>query len=262
MDKRALSSLDEIRASKALKQNTLNYVMKKKPAHKRGFAVSILVVMSCILLVFIPKLTNSDAPISPLVEEYAYVSMDINPSFELTLDKHEMVIAITSFNKEAQEILDTLDLNNKHIDDAVALILHQEVFQSYLRDGFLQVSVAAKDNDTSTRLETSLRESLSQYLDTEQYGCSHSTLKEKETAMSHHMSFGKYQIVESIIELDSTYAIETLQNDSMRTLMNLYEEVSGETYQNKACEQNHGQHNNGNGKGNGDGNGKQHQGMK
>ena len=73
---------------------------------------------------------------------YSYVSLDVNPSIEYSLNRFDKVISITAVNDDGQEILNRLKLDkleNENIEDAVA-----ETVNQISKDGYFDNSI---DND-------------------------------------------------------------------------------------------------------------------
>lgn len=59
---------------------------------------------------------------------YSYVSLDVNPSIEYSLNRFDKVISVTAVNDDGQEILNELELDkleNQNIEDAVAETVNQ-----------------------------------------------------------------------------------------------------------------------------------------
>lgn len=242
-----------MKASQELKNKTLQNVMGKKQSHRTWHYTSILSVFACacVALILVQAIPKTSQPVS---EPYTYITMDINPSLELILSKDNKVMEAKTYNDEAKNILDTLELKGQDVNDAVQTIILNEEFQVYLEEGFLQVSVFSNDEDKVLQVEENLNKSMGKILKPQQYGCSHVTSEEKKEADSHDISFGKYQVIQEIIGLDNQYQIEDLQNYSMRKLIELSESLGGSSYEmennqgNRSC----GRH--GNGKGNRKGN--------
>ena len=117
-----LQELDNIHASQETKDKTLNYIYHrkhKKYAHKKILLIPIFV---CILLLFVSLSLRS----SIIPEPVAYVSLDVNPSLELRLDKNNVVIETIAYNKDAQRILDKVDLNGEKLQSAVLTLLNDK----------------------------------------------------------------------------------------------------------------------------------------
>lgn len=65
---------------------------------------------------------------------YSYVSLDVNPSIEYTLNRFERVIKVEAVNDDGQTILnevDISDLNNKSIEDAILATVQQISEEGY-----------------------------------------------------------------------------------------------------------------------------------
>lgn len=241
--KRPLSDLDQLNASEELKRRTLTYVMKKRKQHfpwKQG----TLIACVCVLCIFLFQTINPVQEPAPLPDDaiYAYVTFDINPSMELRLNANNEVIETKAYNADGEALLSQLSLTNLSLEKSISLLLSNENFQSYMKDGYLQVSVYSEDPKHSFTLETMLDETLSTHYTQEQYGCSCASKQDHEQANSHHMSFGRYQMIEMIVRIDPSYDIDDLQNTSMIELKALYEQLSGTTLEETQQNSHHGSH--------------------
>ena len=66
---------------------------------------------------------------------YSYVSVDINPSLELYVNRFDKVIGVHAFNEEAQLVIDTsVEIKNKDIDTALEQILDSATEAGYLKE--------------------------------------------------------------------------------------------------------------------------------
>lgn len=65
---------------------------------------------------------------------YAYVSLDVNPSIEYSVNRFNRVLSARAVNEDGSEILNDLDLNNKSIEDAVRETV-QRIAQAGYFDG-------------------------------------------------------------------------------------------------------------------------------
>lgn len=264
---KALRDLDQIKADDDLKQRTLQSVMKKQTSKHTSYKIAgaILTAACCCLLFLFNQTDKSEEEIPPVVatkEIYSYVSVDINPSLEFQLDKEDKVINIVAYNKDADAILKDADIKGKSVSEAFDWLLSNTRIQEYMDSGYMQVSVYSEDSDRSLLLEQEIDTSLSQRYNASQYGCSCASSNAHAEASEHHMSFGKYQAIDLIQQLDSSYSLDDLNAMSMREIVTLYEQLSGQAYtQTHLGEgEHHGQGNNAQGSGQGYGNGGQGQG--
>lgn len=82
-----------------------------------------------VLMVASPLLTIINSP--PEVA-YAYVSIDINPSLELTVSNYYNVMAAQAYNADGQKVLNGLNLKGVAVKNAVALINNKAKQLGYL----------------------------------------------------------------------------------------------------------------------------------
>lgn len=223
-----LSDLEQIKASEELKKQTLAYVMEKK----KGFpmfakAVILTTCIACFIFAIFTLTPNDEESMIP-DPVYAYVTFDINPSMELRLDQSHTVIETKAYNKDGEALLSQLNLTNHTLADSVDMMIQHPSFQAYMEEGYLQVSVYSDDTKTSRELETLLDQTLADHYNEDQYGCSCASKHDHEMAGTHHISLGRYQMIEDIIAIDTTYTVNDLEQKTMRELKDLYQQLSGE----------------------------------
>jgi len=101
---------------------------------------------------------------------YSYVSLDVNPSIEYSLNRFDKVISITAVNDDGQEILNKLELDkleNENIEDAVAETVNQISKDGYFDnsidndiDGGIIIATSGEYLDKSDKLAEKLQKSL------------------------------------------------------------------------------------------------------
>jgi hypothetical protein len=65
---------------------------------------------------------------------YSYVSVDINPSMELYVNRFDKVIGVHAFNEEAAQIIKASNgMKNKNVDDALEQVLNKAEEAGYLK---------------------------------------------------------------------------------------------------------------------------------
>ena len=208
-----LKELDQIYASEEIKKQTLNYVINCK-----HYSNLLLLVPLCVcVLLFGIFIFPKDGKIVPV----AYVSLDINPSLELQLDAKDIVIKVVTYNQEDQRVIDKLTLTGVKLQAAILTLLSDEQYNDYLQNGLLEVSVFANNQSLSSNLEITLNNLLSKQLGTNRYHCSQVDQETHHNASSHHMSAGKYQIIETIMSYTSQYSFAELNQFSVQELYNI-----------------------------------------
>lgn len=98
-----------------------------------------LALAACILL----ALLGWQLYLAVLPAAAAYVSLDINPSWELAVDAEGQVVKVTSLDQEGQELIRGLRLKKKPVDEAMAAVIRAAVDQGYIApEGAVLVTLA------------------------------------------------------------------------------------------------------------------------
>ncbi len=89
---------------------------------------------------------------------YSYVSVDVNPSIEYTVNRFDRVLSVKAVNDDSEEILQeiTLDhLKNKTIEDAILKTVEQITVAGYFNtttEGGIVITAASEHTDKSEEL--------------------------------------------------------------------------------------------------------------
>jgi len=94
----------------------------------------------------------------------SYVSLDVNPSIEFSVNIFDRVIKITGVNDDGTEIINEIsidNLKNKNIADAVNLIVDEISKEGYLEsdDAGIVISTSSEDMDKADELAQKLEAS-------------------------------------------------------------------------------------------------------
>ncbi len=88
---------------------------------------------------------------------YSYVSLDVNPSIEYTLNRLDRVIQVEAVNDDGQAILDELnmtDLKNKSIEDAILATVQQISDEGYFKESNPELMTATASEAVEDSNET------------------------------------------------------------------------------------------------------------
>lgn len=96
---------------------------KTRPIGKRFLAVAISVTA-----VFALFTVSAWAYFTP----YYYVSLDVNPSIEYTVNRFDRVIGVEGANEDGEAVLESLQLQNAPIEDAINDTINQLATENYL----------------------------------------------------------------------------------------------------------------------------------
>lgn len=216
-------AFEQIRATEQMKVHTYAYLLQetKQPKKRSHRSVSLRPAFAlCAMLVLCFSFGFGSwyllkAPVS-------YISIDVNPSVEITLNRLNRVTKATGQNADGRQLLKQLRLNGKNYIDAIETLLQSKQMQPYLTsDADLTVTVASPKADA---LRSDLENSP---IATYYHGmCKEADMETATHAHQHGMSFGKYQIYLQLKAYGCTITQEQCQEMPMcqlRTLLAQYE---------------------------------------
>ena len=242
-------ALDCVQAEEALKAQTRDYI-----AHKtRGYRVRptarparLAAAAACLLLL----LTGAGgwACLTPT----STVSIDVNPSLELNVNRFDRVVSVTGLNEEGEALANTVDVQFLPCVSAVEQVLESQDMAAYLtQDPAVAITVVGNSQNQQERLLNSLENS--SVVQNGAYCCALAP-EEAQAARQLGLSYGKYAAYLSVQALDPSITPEEIQKMSMREIRALLETLSGRD----ETPSNGWGNSAGNGFGNGNGNGNGH----
>jgi hypothetical protein len=115
---------------------------------KKGIMKTVILI-AAVLVVLLS--IGSWAYASP----YTFVSLDVNPSIEFTLNRFNRVINVKAINDDGSEILVSLknDIMNNSIDDAVAETVEKIKENGYFDNADFIFTLNQEENDTENDTE-------------------------------------------------------------------------------------------------------------
>ena len=220
-------TFDKIRAEEELKKKTLHFVrntrQKKGESHKKMSFSSHHVVMICLMMImFLGGTYSYFKPVS-------YISMDVNPSIELTINSFNRVIGVQAFNEEGKVVLFELSLQHKEYDEAALLIMEKITDLGYWKeDSSVFITVQSDNlNRESTILET-IEMGVDSHMETHHTGGQVDIFSvDSETRKCAHregMSTAKYLAILQLQELDLTTTMEEHCKRSIKEIKQMIEE--------------------------------------
>ena len=154
----------------------------------------------------------------------AEISIDINPSIELHINRFDRVISVDDFNEDGQVLLNDLDIRYKKYGDAMEQILNHGTIAALLsNDEIMTITVSGPDESQSSKI----------FLNVEAYALHHQNtcchLASSEQAASAHeagLSCGKYIAYLEVNSLDPSITPEIIQGMTMREIWDLIAALS------------------------------------
>ncbi|MEI2664979.1 anti-sigma factor domain-containing protein [Rossellomorea sp. LJF3] len=198
---------------------------KPNSIHKWNWRVStsLLTVLVVVIALFSSSVLQNN-------RAYAYVSVDINPSMELTLNKDQQVLNIKPYNGDAKVLLKELsDWKNEDVGAVTEKIFLISERLGYLK-GIQNVFITSSFiDDSDPKRETELLDELNEFV--EDYGSDHSTniiMKEtsrefRKKASEKGMTAGS--LIRETEQKDSNRTIEPVKNESKKEDKEVQEKV-------------------------------------
>lgn len=225
MNKTLKELFTPIRADEELKDHTLAFLTEKtqaytevKPAksQKRAYhfyaaacACLLFMICGCRWLYFTPT---------------AKISIDINPSIEMDINRFDLVISVNDFNEDGQELAGMLHVKYKNYADAVEQVLSNDTIAALLSDNeVLTITVAGSDGRQSAEILSGVEACTAHHNNTYCY-----TASSKDAAAAHEMglSCGKYRAFLELQLLDPDVTPETVQGMTMKEILALIDSLS------------------------------------
>lgn len=224
MNNRIKEAFDQVRADENLKNRTKAYLAQKAKdsagSARRSPWLYAAAVCACLLFMLIGGPLLYFTPTS-------VISIDINPSLELNVNRFDRVISVNALNADGQSLAAAVDLKNKNYIAALEQILADKNVTALLSgDELLTITVVGPDETQSVRIFSELETYTSGHGNIH---CYHSSAAEVADAHKSGLSCGKYKAYLELNALDPEITPETVQNMTMKEIQDLIYSLSGNT---------------------------------
>ncbi len=245
MDKQIREAFDGIKASDALKARTRSYIAERTERRRRSSFPAAptsrwIAAVACALLLILGGYRFYETPT-------VAISVDINPSIELAVNRFGRVVSILSYNEAGEALLERLPLMNKTYVEAIEAIASDSQIRSLLANNeMLVLGVFGAENSQTTRIISDL-ERLTAGRQNILCRCG-----DEKTAREAHalgLSCGRYLAYMEWKALNPNVTPEDVNGMTMREIRNRIAELSGE-------DPSHFGEGHGNGQGGGNGSGR------
>lgn len=214
-------AFDNIKADPQMKEATKKYLAGRCQKKNNLFANHIFYrtfAAVCAMLVLVAGIGGYRWAKEPV----SYVSIDINPSMELGLNRFERVVSAVAYNPEGEEILQGLSLQGKKYTEAIDLVVESEAMAPYLEMEDELVFTVAAQSSREKAIEAGVAH-CSRHIG---YS-SHSVNADVEMVNLAHdngMSVGKYNAYLQLSEYDSTVTLDECRHMSMSEIHGMISE--------------------------------------
>lgn len=221
-------AFDAVRASEALKSQTAQAVvreMRAGGARRRGRRLlPALAVAVCLLVA--AGLGGHALYYTPTT----VLSIDINPSLEMDINRFDRVIALNGYNDDGAALAAALDVQNLRYDAAVdALLANATIADCLARGEELAIAVVQAQDDAAQ--SGAVLDYVSGCTDRhENAHCYALEAGDAQLAEAHDagLSCGKYHVYQALLAYNPSLTAEEAQQMTMRELRDLLAQYQGE----------------------------------
>lgn len=224
MNDRIREAFDQVQAGEDLKERTRAFLYQKTRGYRRkGMAVYQPLISATVCILFL-VLGGYWFYFTPT----AKISIDVNPSLELGINRIDRVVVVDACNDDGRELAASLDIRFKRYEEAVSRILENENVAALLsQDEIMTITVMESGGTQSVRILSDMESCAAGHPNTY---CYFADSREVEAAHEHGMSCGKYR---AFLELQSqrpdiTVTPEDIQGMTMREIQDLIDGTPGD----------------------------------
>lgn len=232
-------AFENVTADSETKEATRRFLAEKRRKKPNAFfAPPVRRVLAAVCVMAVVLLgVGGYAGYSWMLAPVSYVSIDVNPSVELVLNRIDRVVSTAAYNPEGEELLDGLSLRGKTYLQAIEQIAASDIIKKYLSsDEELVLTVAAdgkKERVLTAGVERSCRHighgSRSVSVD----------LSVAEQAHGNGLSIGKYSAYLQLSQYDESVTVEECRHMSMAQIHSrIIEHEHGGSHQGESAEEN------------------------
>jgi hypothetical protein len=156
----------------------------------------------------------------------AWVTVDINPSVELSVNAKGKVVAATALNADGEKLINELDLDGLKISEATSLLLAEADHQGFITEDGGDVVVTTMVTDNNKELQTNIQAEVETAIQQEIPRLQHAVKATvvaadeqlREEAKQQNISPGHYAIYLAAKENGVEVDLEDFQNHSIHEL--------------------------------------------
>lgn len=221
MNGRLKEAFDQIQADDDLKRATRLFLSRKTRSYtdaRTGTRYFSAAVYACLLFLMLGFRSLFFTPT-------AEISIDINPSIALLVNRFDRVISVDAFNEDGRELSNALNIKYKNYADAIEEIINHQTIAALLSDNELMaITVAGSNQVQSARILSNVEACTATRQNTY---CSFARSEEAKAAQEMGLSCGKYKAFLELQRFDPTITPDVISNMTMREIWDEISKLSG-----------------------------------
>lgn len=146
------------------------------------------------------------------------VSLDVNPSVEIRVNRKERVLDVSALNRDGEIIIGNMDLSGSDLRVAVNALIGSMLQNGYLNELTNSILISVDNNDPArgAALQGQLTEEVNKLLQTDTFSgsvLSQTVVKDdglRQTADQYGITLGKAQLIRDILDSNSLHTFDEL----------------------------------------------------
>lgn len=213
-------AFNQIQAEEALKSSTRRFLAQKTKGYTKAAKQQYHIyaaACACLLFLLVGGRWLYFTPTSA-------ISIDINPSLELGVNRFDRIISVEGLNADGREFAKGLDIKYKNYADAMDQILENKSITALLsNDEIMTITITGLNEIQSAEILSEIETCTAGQRNTY---CYFSSPSEAAAAHEAGLSYGKYRAFLELQILDPDITPEAIQNMTMRELRDLIDRLS------------------------------------
>ncbi len=154
------------------------------------------------------------------------LTMDVNPSIEITTNRLNNVLSVEPINQDAKDLLENFKIRDKNLENVVNDLVDRMILTGYISGGKDNlVMIAVKDDNADPLLLDKVNALIAAFLENKQIEAKvfSQTIVQNDTnksiASDYEISEGKLELINKIVDNDDKVTIELLKSVNLQTLL-------------------------------------------
>lgn len=215
-------AFDRIHAEEELKERTREFLSRETRGYgacRRPVYRKLAPVAACFLIALIGW-----GGYRTFFVPTSVISIDINPSFELGINRFDRVISVKSYNDDGIMMAESLNLRFLDYSEAVERVISNENIEGYLSNNeILMITVAGADERRSGKILENVKSCTAG-----QTGiyCGTADMRDAKEAHALGLSCGKYRAFLEAREVKPEITVEEIRGMTVREIRDLVGDLS------------------------------------
>lgn len=218
MNNRIKEAFGDVHAEESLKRGTLDAVRRLTHGYRHRVVTRRLApALACLMIALGGMGGLYFTPTS-------VISIDVNPSLELSVNRFDRVVGVTSYNEDGRALVQELTLTHQNYAEAVEQVLDSPAVADCVSRGEeVTLTVVGENEGQSMRLLAGLEGCAAGRKNT--FCCA---TQPEEVALAHEagLSYGKYRAFLEAQALDPSLTPQEVQGMSMREIREMTEALA------------------------------------